>query len=320
MEKREIGTTGVSVTPITFGTSAIGSMPDTYGYGVDEDRARATLDAILDGPANVIDTSNNYGFGRSEERIGAALKARGGLPEGMVISTKVDRAEGTDTFDGDQVRRSFEQSLERMGLDRVALLYLHDPEYAADLTEVTREGGGMDTVFKLKEEGLCDAVGLAMGKTVLQFELLKDWPFDMMISHNRMTLLNRNADEMFDYAHARGIAIMNAAPYAGGVLAKGSDQVKSISYTQVDDEALEPVRRIEEIAAKYGVGTGALALQFSMRDPRITSTICGVSRPERVAQTIEWATAEVPQEAWDELGQLSYTTEDPEAMRDYKLG
>lgn len=320
MKKREIGNTGVHVTPVTFGTSAIGSMPDTYGYGVDEERARATLNAIMDGPVNVIDTSNNYGFGRSEERMGTAFTARGGVPADTVISTKVDRAEGTDKFDADQVHRSFEQSLNRMGVERVGILYLHDPEYAADLSEVTREGGGMDAVFKLKEEGLCDAVGLAMGKTVLQFELLKDWPFDTMISHNRMTLLNRNAQDMFDYAHARGIAIMNAAPYAGGVLAKGSDQVKSISYTQVDDAALEPVRRIEEIAAKYNVGTGALALQFSMRDPRITSTICGVSRPERVAQTIEWANAAVPEAAWEELAGLSYETEDPEAMREYKLG
>lgn len=320
MNKREIGTTGVTVTPITFGTSAIGSMPDTYGYGVDEARARATIDAIMDGPVNCMDTSNNYGFGRSEERMGDAFRARGGLPDDMVVSTKVDRAEGTDVFDGDQVRRSFEQSLKRMGLERVGILYLHDPEYAADLSEVTREGGGMDTVFKLKEEGLCDAVGLAMGKTVLQFELLKDWPFDTMINHNRMTLINRNAQEMYDYAHARGIAIMNAAPYAGGVLAKGSDQVKSISYTEVDDAALEPVRMIEEIAARHGIGTGALALQFSMRDPRISSTICGVSRPERVAQTLAWAETSVPEVVWEELAELSYSTQDPEEMRDYKLG
>ena len=80
MERTAIGRTGLAVTPLCFGTSAIGDMPDTYGYAVDEDRARATLRAIFDGPVNFMDSSNNYGFGRSEERIGAVIRERGGNP------------------------------------------------------------------------------------------------------------------------------------------------------------------------------------------------------------------------------------------------
>ena len=99
MDKVRLGRTDLMVTSVCFGTSGLGDMPDTYGYGVDEARARATLHAIFDGPANFIDTARNYGLGRSEERIGAAIRERGGLPEGFVISTKLDRDFETSMFD-----------------------------------------------------------------------------------------------------------------------------------------------------------------------------------------------------------------------------
>src|SRR5579871_1932309 len=91
MEMVRLGRADIMVTPICWGTSGIGDMPDTYGYGVDEQRARATLNAIFDGPVNFLDSARNYGLGRSEERIGAAIRERGGLPKGFVISTKLDR-------------------------------------------------------------------------------------------------------------------------------------------------------------------------------------------------------------------------------------
>ncbi|MEM7752805.1 MAG: aldo/keto reductase, partial [Pseudomonadota bacterium] len=240
-------------------------MPDTYGYGVSEDRARETLQSIFESDVNFIDTANNYGFGRSEARIGDAIRAYGKLPEDFVISTKLDRDMETLTFDADRARRSLDESLTRLGLDRVQVLHLHDPEHAGDLSEITRSGGAMDELFKMKEEGLTDAVGLAMGKNDLMFQLLQDWPFDTLISHNRWTLLNRSAEQMFAYAAEEGMAILNAAPYAGGVLAKGSAIMPKISYSPADDIALEPVRRIEKVCSDFGVAPGAAALQFSTR-------------------------------------------------------
>ncbi len=320
MDKISIKTTGVAVTPIIFGTSALGSMPDTYGYAVDEARARDTLEAIFRGPVNCLDTSNNYGMGESEKRIGDAIRARGGLPEDFVISTKVDRDMETNRLDAARVRRSFEESLERMGVDRVGILHLHDPEHCADLGEITRDGGALDEVFKLKEEGLCDAVGLAMGRLDIMLPIVKDRPFDTLINHNRWTLLNRSADELFTYAHGQGMAILNAAPYAGGVLAKGASAAPRISYSPADEEALKPVRAIEAICAAHGVAMGAAALQFSMRDPRVASSVIGVSKPDRVAETLDWATAQIPQALWDQLAALPFDTTDPEAHRVYKLG
>ncbi len=295
-------------------------MPDTYGYEVDEARARATLQAIFDGPVNFLDTGNNYGMGRSEQRIGDAIRERGGLPEGFVLSTKVDRDMETGRFDASRVRQSLEESLTRLGIDTIPLLHLHDPEHARDLTEITAEGGALDELFRLKEEGIAQSVGLAMGNIDVMFPILRDRPFDALISHNRYTVLNRAADEMFDYAASRDIAILNAAPFAGGVLAKGSAVMPRVTYQLADDKKLAPVRAIEAICAKHHIAPGALALQFSMKNKRITSTIVGISKPERVADTLVWASTDIPQAAWDEIEALGFEADDPEADRDYKPG
>ena len=165
-----------------------------------------------------------------------------------------------------------------------------------------------------------DAVGLAAGRVDIMLPLLKDWDFDALITHNRFTLVNRNAEEMMDYATAKGIAVLNAAPYAGGVLAKGSATHKRYVYQVASAETLEPVARVERICAKHGIPPGAAALQFSVRDPRVASTVCGVSKPERITQTIEWARFPIPQAAWDELMALPYEAGDPEATRVYSPG
>ena len=315
MQKHSIGKTGLEVTALGFGTAPLGGMPDTYGHSVDEATARATVGAIFDSEVNLMDTSRNYGAGRSEERIGAVIRDRGGLPKGFVLSTKLDRDMDTGRFDAGRARRSLEESLTVLGLDHIPMLHLHDPEHALHLDEITRKGGALDELFRMKEEGLATAVGLAMGRLDVMLPLVRDWPFDVVLSHNRFTLLNRSADELFNVARARGITVLNAAPYAGGVLAKGSAQVRKITYQDASEEALAPVRHVEGICAENGLAPGAVALQFSMNDPRVASTIVGVSRPERVAQTLKWAAAAVPALAWDQIGRLPYETQDPEANR-----
>ena len=320
MRRQRIGATGVEVTALSFGTSSLGSMPDTYGYAVDEDRARETLHGVFAGPVNILDTSRNYGFGRSEARVGAVIREMGGLPEGFVVSTKLDRDGETGRFDAARARASLEESLEALSLERVQILHLHDPEHAADLGEITRRGGALDELFRIKEEGLAEAVGLAMGRIEMMVPLLRDWPFDALINHNRFTLLNRQADEMFAEAHAAGIAILNAAPFAGGVLAKGSARTNRIAYQETDEEGLAPVRAIEAACARHGIEPGAAALQFSMRDPRIASTIVGVSRPESVERSLGWAEATIPAAFWEEIADLPVSTEDPEASRVYHPG
>jgi D-threo-aldose 1-dehydrogenase len=295
-------------------------MPDTYGHDVTEETARATIRAIFDSPVNLMDTSRNYGFGRAEERIGAVIGERGGLPDGFVLSTKLDRDMETGRFDADRARRSADESRAALGIDRFQILHLHDPEHSRDLDEIRRPGGALDTLFRLKEEGVAQAVGLAMGRSDLLLDLLQDWPFDVVLTHNRFSLLNRSASAVLDTCAARGIAVLNAAPFAGGILAKGSEQVRRITYQEVDEAALRPVREIEDICSRHGVAPGAAALQFSLRNARIASTVVGVSKPERVSQTIEWATAKVPEQLFEELSGVEFSTRDPEADRQYLPG
>lgn len=316
---RPLGRSGVRVPRIGFGTSGIGGMPDTYGYDVGEERALATIRAVLDRPQGLLDTSRLYGMGRSEERIGKVVRDLGGWPEGRILSTKLDRDADTGRFGAAEARRSFEESLEAMAVERVDILHLHDPEYAADLSEVTGKSGSLAELFRIRDEGLAGAVGLAAGRIDVMMPILRDWDFDVLITHNRHTLVNRNAEPMIALAGERGIAVMNAAPYAGGALAKGATKARYV-YQEPDEEVLEPLRRVEEVCARHGVPPGAAALQFSLRDPRVASTICGVTRPERVAETLEWADWPIGEEVWEELMGLPFTSEDPEAKRAYKLG
>ena len=226
MNKVRLGRTGLTVTSVCFGASGLGDMPDTYGYDVDAERAKATVRAIFDGPANFLDTSRIYGMGRSEERIGAVIRERGGLllTFSPSSSSKLDRDPETNVFDAARARRSLEESLTAMGLERIDLLHLHDPEHSRSLAGATGRDGALGELFRIREEGLAKAVGLAAGKVEMMMPLLRDWDFDALITHNRFTLVNRNAEEMLDFAEAKGIAVLNAAPYAGGILAKGSER------------------------------------------------------------------------------------------------
>lgn len=319
-ERIPLGKTGLSVSRLCFGLGPIGDMPDTYGYSVGAERGRETVRAVFDSPVNFLDTSRNYGMGRSEERIGEVIAERGGIPKGFVISSKLDRDMETTKFDGARARRSLEESLRTLNVDKIQLLHVHDPEYASSLSDVTGPGGALAELFRMKEEGLTDAVGLAAGRVDIMMPILRDWDFDALITHNRFTLANRNAEEMMELAVKRGIAVLNAAPYAGGVLAKGSATHKRYVYQQASAEMLAPIARIEEVCARHGIAPGAAALQFSMRDPRVVSTVCGISKPERIKETLDWARVDIPQAVWDELMALPFESGDPEATRVYTPG
>ena len=320
MQKIRLGTTKLEVTPLCIGTSALGDMPDTYTYGVGKERAWATVRAIFDGPINFLDVSRNYGMGRSEHRIGDVIRERGGKPADLVISTKLDRDMETGRFDAGQARRSLEESLQALGVDRVEILHLHDPEYAADIDEITRSGGALDELFKIRDEGLCGHVGLAAGNVTVMAPLVEAWDFDFMISHNRFSIINGNAEPLFDLAIERGVVVLNAAPYMGGILAKGSDSFPRMTYMPASARQLDPVQQLEGICRQFEVPLGAAALQYSQRDQRVSATICGASRPERIEQTINWLQHPIPDEFWTAAAAVPRGFGDPEANREYKPG
>ena len=319
MNKKDIGDK-IKVSEICFGTSALGNMPDTYGYEVNPSIAEETILAILNGPSNFIDTSRNYGMGRSEKLIGNVFKSLGGKPNNIILATKIDRDTATNILDRDATLKSFEQSIKALETEKIDILHLHDPEHCKDLNDITCKGGALDTLFQLKEEGSVTLVGLAMGKVEMMYDLIQKWPFDVMINHNRFTLLNRQADKLFSLAKKKGIKIFNAAPFCGGILAKGTKETNRLVYQEVSEKKLKPVFDLEKICLKYNIPLGAAALQFSMKDPRISSTIVGITKKSRIDQIVEWSNFEISEDAWTEILSLPFSINDPEASRNYKLG
>ena len=319
MNKKDIGDK-IKVSEICFGTSALGNMPDTYGYEVNPSIAEETILAILNGPSNFIDTSRNYGMGRSEKLIGNVFKSLGGKPNDIILATKIDRDTATNILDRDATLKSFEQSIKALETEKIDILHLHDPEHCKDLNDITCKGGALDTLFQLKEEGSVTLVGLAMGKVEMMYDLIQEWPFDVMINHNRFTLLNRQADKLFNLAKKKGIKIFNAAPFCGGILAKGTKETNRLVYQEVSEKKLKPVFDLEKICLKYNIPLGAAALQFSMKDPRISSTIVGITKKSRIDQIVEWSNFEIYEDAWKEILSLPFSINDPEATRNYKLG
>ena len=311
---RPFGGTGLSVTSLCMGCAPLGDMPETLGYSVGDDQAMETLRALFESPINTLDTAAAYGDGTAERRIGEALRARGGAPEGFVLATKADRDLQSGDFSGDQMRRSVERSLRLLGLDRLQVVHLHDPEHTT-FENVTAPGGALDALVRLKEEGVIGCLGVAGGPIEMEIRYVETGVFDAVVTHNRYTLLNRSAEPLLDQAHARGMAVLNAAPYGSGILAKGPDSGARYAYQEAPDGTVSLVRRIAEVCDRYDVPLAAAALQFSLRDARITSTVVGMTRPERVAQTLELAMLSTPDDLWAELDALPYSTDDPEASR-----
>jgi D-threo-aldose 1-dehydrogenase len=311
---RPFGATGIQVTNLCIGCAPLGDMADTFAYSVSEEQALATLRAAFAGPIRFIDTAASYGDGESERRIGLAIKELGGLPNDYVLASKADRDLHTGEFSGAQIRRSVERSLRLLGLDTIEIMFLHDPEHTT-FDAIMAPGGPVEVLLKMKEEGLIKHVGVAGGPIDLMIRYVETGAFEAVITHNRYTLLNRSADPLLTMAAARGIAVLNAAPYGSGILAKGPDAYPRYAYQEAPDLIVERARAMAAICAEYNVPLAAAALQFSLRDPRITSTIIGMTRPERIAQTVELANHAIPDAIWARLDAVGFQADDPEAER-----
>ena len=301
--RRPLGSTGLLVSPLCIGCAPLGDMPETFEYGVDEDRAFRTLEAVFEGPINCLDTAASYGAGESERRIGEVLKSKGGLPEGIVLATKADRDVHTGEFSGDQMRRSVERSLKLLGLDSLQLCYLHDPEHES-FEHMMAPGGPVEVLRDLKDEGVIEHLGVAGGPIELMIRYVETDLFEAVITHNRYTLLDRSAEPLLEVAAARGVAPLNAAPYGSGILAKGPDAYARYAYQEAPKEMVERARAMQKLCEEFGLPLAAAALQFSTRDTRVVSTIVGISRPERVVQTLDLASLTIPDELWERLDRL----------------
>ena len=302
-ERRALGRTSLRVTRICVGASPLASVPEIFGYEVPLERAVETVRRVLRGPVNFLDTSAIYGFGESERRIGLAIAAEGGLPDEFVLATKADRDPRTGEFSGGQVRRSVEQSLERLGVDRLPLLYLHDPEHLT-FADGMAPRGPVEELIRLRDEGLVDHLGVAGGPVELMTRYVGTDVFDVLLTHNRWTLVDRSADALISDAFDRGLGVVNAAVFGGGILAAGPGRSTSYAYAPASTDLLHRIALMAAACDRHGVPLAAAALDVSLRDPRISSTVVGISRPERLEETLRLASICVGEELAAELEDL----------------
>ena len=314
--RRPLGATGLLAPPLSVGCAPIGDMPEAFGYGSPEEPALAMLRVALTGPMPIpyIDTAALYGDGESERRVGLVLRELGGVPAGAILQTKAGRDPKTGDFSGETIKRRFERSLALLGVDRVDLAYLHDPEHTT-FEQAMAPGGPVAVLRGFQEQGAIGHLGVAGGPIDVELRYVATGAFAAVITHNRYTLLNRTADPLLDEARRRGLAVLNAAPYGSGVLAKGPDAYPRYAYQAVPAPMMARLRGIDAICARHGVPLAAAALQFSTRDPRIDATIVGMTRPERVAQTVDLARHSIPDELWAELAAIPTQETDPEVGR-----
>ena len=194
--------------------------------------------------------------------------------------------------------------MERLGVDQIALLHLHDPE-RIPFEEGVAPGGPVKALVDLRERGLVEHLGVAGGPVGLLQQYLDTGEFEVVLSHNRYTLLDRSAEPLFRLAADRGLGVLNAAPYGGGMLSKGPGVQQKYAYGSRDDRIRQAAEAMEAACRRYDVPLAAAALQFSMRSEVIDSTVVGVSSPQRIAQTLELAAVAIPDELWSELEQAT---------------
>ena len=297
---RPLGETGLVVSAVGAGAGPLGNLPRSVGGKVGADEGVATVRRILAGPITFLDTSNSYGGGESERRIGEALSEAGGLPGGFVLATKVD-AGADGSFGAARVRRSFEESLERLGLEHIQLLFLHDPEFSITFAEAMGPEGAVAELVRLKDEGLAGAIGVAGGEIGVMRQFVETGAFDVLLTHSRYSLVDRSADETITSARDRGVAVVNAAVLGGSILAVGTSKSTRYGYREASPDTLAAISAIEGVCRARDVPLAAAAIQFSIRDERIASTLVGFSRPERVDETVRLAEWPIPEELWSEV-------------------
>lgn len=315
MEQRPLGKTGLLVTPLCWGCGPLGNMPEAFGYGVSSEEAEHILKTAFQMPVNFLDTAHNYG--ESEQRIGQVLKKYPNIQSNYIIATKADRDPVTNEFKASRIRKSVEDSLSRLNVSSLSLVYLHDPEkhplYSSNPSAVMEEllapDGAVAELEKMRDEGLISNIGISGGPINMLMEFLKTDRFDVAITHNRWNLLVQTAEPLLNLASEMGVGIVNAAPFMSGVLVHQNGRY---AYNEPPQSILEKVSRIKAICTEYNVSPVAAALQFSLRDPRITSTVVGISDHSQIAQNINHTTTLIPQDFWDEIESIAVTGDDRE--------
>ncbi|RCH65120.1 aldo/keto reductase [Streptomyces sp. SDr-06] len=313
MRATSLGAGSCRVTPLSLGGAALGNLFSP----LTDDTARGAVDAAWDAGIRYFDTAPHYGLGLSERRLGAALRCR--PRDAYTLSTKVGRilepreGGGDDLaagfavpathrrrwdFSADGVRRSLETSLERLGLDRIDIAYLHDPDDHGD--QALREA--YPALERLRAQGVVGAIGVGMNRTGLLVRFLRETDVDAVLCAGRYSLLDQGAArELLPEAAARGRHVVVGGVFNSGLLADPRPGA-TYDYAAAPPELVERALRIKAVCADHGVPLRAAALAFPLRDPAVASVLVGARSAAEVADTAAMFTTPVPDALWEELG------------------
>jgi D-threo-aldose 1-dehydrogenase len=200
-------------------------------------------------------------------------------------------------FSYDGVMRSFEESLARLRLDRVDMLYIHDPDHDHDAALQ----GAFKALDKLRSDNAVGAIGVGMNQTAMLARFAREAPFDMFLAAGRYTLLDQEAlDELIPECERRGISIIVGGVYNSGILANPTPGA-TFNYTQAPRDVLEKAQRIQTVCSRHGVSLMAAAIQFPLRNPVVAAVLTGVRSVAEIEQNVAMFTTPIPDALWDEL-------------------
>ncbi|GHJ43753.1 oxidoreductase [Catellatospora sp. TT07R-123] len=316
MPQRPLGRTGIDVTVLGFGASGIGNL----GYATADGDAAAAVGAAWDAGIRMFDTAPHYGLGLSERRLGEALRR---YPRSeYVLSTKVGRLlrpnpapTGSDLASGGfavpddltrgwdftaaGVERSLEESLRRLGVDRIDIVYVHDPDDAVD--DAVRHA--IPALVKLRDQGVIGAVGVGMNQWQAPLRMVGETDLDVVMLAGRYTLLDRSGTRLLDECARRGVAVVAAAPFNSGLLARPwpPDDAR-YDYGPAPQDVLRQARRIAGTCQAHGTVLPAAAVQFPLRHPAVASVVTGMRSARHVDSVVTGAFARLPDALWHAVG------------------
>ncbi|NEA68093.1 aldo/keto reductase [Streptomyces sp. SID12488] len=312
MRTTTLGTTGVRVTELSFGAAAIGNL----FRPVTDEAAYDAVDAAWDAGVRTFDTAPHYGLGLSERRLGAALHDR----DTYTVSTKVGRllepnpegGRGDDLANGfavpdthrrvwdfscDGVLRSLEASLDRLGLDRVDIALLHDPDHHAEqaLTEA------YPALERLRAEGVVKAIGIGVNQCALPARFLRETDIDVVLLAGRYTLLEQEGlTEVLPEAAARGRSVIVGGVFNSGLLTDPKPGA-TYDYAPAPPHVLDRALRMKAVTERHGIPLRAAALHFPLGHPAVASVLSGARSADEVRDTVDQLRRTVPAALWDEL-------------------
>ncbi len=306
----------VVLSRLGLGTAPLGGL---YAAGT-EDEAVATVAAALDAGVRHVDTAPLYGYGLAERRVGEALRALG---RPAVVSTKVGRLvepvaerDADDMFTGAPpgravfdfsaagVRRSLEASLDRLGLERVDVLLVHDPDDHLDQAI----GEAIPAAVELREQGIVAAVGAGMNDAGALARIVTATDVDVVLVAGRLSLLDRSASrELLPLCRERGVGVVVGGVFNSGILAD-PDRTPMYDYAPAPAEVRRAVATMAEACARHGVPLRAAAVQLPLRYEGVTSVLVGARTAAEVRDAVAMAGLDVPEALWAELDEIAATS------------